>query len=258
MENLRITLVQSEIIWHDVEKNLRHLESLIKTGKPETDLIILPEMFNSGFTMTPSEVSEDMNGSTVNLLLRLSLETNADITGSIPLIENGVFYNRLIWVTPEGKVFTYDKKHLFRMGGEDKVYTPGSRHLTVNIKGWRIRPFICYDLRFPVWTRNSTMEYDLAVYSANWPAERDFHWEILLRARAIENLCYVAGVNRTGNDRNKISYNGKSSVIDYYGKVLYSADANESLHTVELSYADLLSYRESFPAWMDSDRFELI
>ena len=172
--------------------------------------------------------------------------------------ENDVFYNRLIWVKPDGKIFTYDKKHLFRMGGEDKVYTPGGTHLTVDLKGWRIRPFICYDLRFPVWSRNSGMEYDLAVYSANWPAARDFHWEILLRARAIENLCYVAGVNRTGHDRNKISYNGKSSVIDYYGNVMYCTDINESVKTIELSYADLSAYRESFPAWMDSDRFELI
>lgn len=255
MNNLKITIVQSEIIWHNAEKNLIHIETLIKKNNSESDLIVLPEMFNTGFTMAPSEVSEDMNGSTVIFLRRLTREFNADIAGSIPVKENGVFYNRLVWVKPDGELFTYDKRHLFRMGGEEKVYSPGNSNITVNLNGWKIRPFICYDLRFPVWTRNCGLEYDLAIFSANWPASRDFHWETLLRARAIENQCYVAGVNRTGRDGNSITYNGKSTVIDYYGNIIYTAGGNECVNTVELSYSDLLSYRKKFPAWEDSDGF---
>lgn len=257
VENLRVTIVQSEIIWHNVKENLKHVETLINEDKPETDLIVLPEMFNTGFTMMPSEVSEDMNGATVKLMSRLAHDFNSDITGSIPFKKNEVFFNRLIWVKPDGEIFTYDKRHLFRMGGENKIYSPGHSKLTVNLKGWRIRPFICYDLRFPVWSRNSGLEYDLALFTANWPAVRDFHWETLLRARAIENQSFVVGVNRTGRDGNNISYNGKSSVIDYYGKVLYCADESELVKTVELSYDGLSSGRNSFPAWMDSDSFEL-
>ena len=258
MKNLKITLVQPEIIWHKIPENLNHLEYLIKKNNPESDLIILPEMFNTGFTMKPSEVSEDMNGDTIKFLLRLSREISSDMTGSIPVKENGVFYNRIVWVKPGGEIFTYDKRHLFRMGGEDKVYSPGGSHLTVNINGWNIRPFICYDLRFPVWSRNCGMEYDVAIFSANWPAVRDFHWETLLRARAIENQCYVAGVNRTGHDGNRIAYNGKSAVIDYYGNIMYSADESECVKTVELPYSGLETYRKNFPAWEDGDKFKLL
>ncbi len=257
MNNLRVTLVQTDIIWQNINENLNHIESLLKQKTLSTDLIILPEMFNTGFTMEPDKVSEDMNGTTVTFLRRIAQEHNADIAGSIPVKENNNFYNRLVWVKPDGALFTNDKRHLFRMGGEDKIYTAGDALLTVNLNGWKIRPFICYDLRFPVWSRNSGLEYDLAIYSANWPAKRDFHWETLLRARAIENQCYVAGVNRTGSDGNRIVYNGKSTVIDYYGNILYSADDSESVYTIELSRSELLAYRESFPAWKDGDEFTL-
>ncbi len=257
MENLKVTIVQTEIFWQNVEENLNHIESLIKQKTLSTDLILLPEMFNTGFTMEPEKVSEDMNGVTVNFLMRMSREVNADIAGSIAVKENGLYFNRIIWVKQGGEIFTYDKRHLFRMAGEEKVFSSGNSHLTVNLKGWRIRPFICYDLRFPVWSRNSGVEYDLAIYSANWPAKRDFHWETLLRSRAIENQCYVAGVNRTGSDGNGIAYNGKSTMIDYYGNILYTADDSESVYTIELSHSELLAYRESFPAWMDGDEFTL-
>ncbi len=258
MNALKITLIQSEISWHNRSENLNHIESLIKKNNLQTDLIVLPEMFNTGFTMNPTEVSEEMDGVTVDFLIRIARETQADITGSIAVNENGKYYNRLIWIKPDGEILTYDKRHLFRMGGEDKVYTQGGSLLTVDLKGWRIRPFICYDLRFPVWSRNSGIEYDLAVFTANWPAARDLHWDILLRARAIENQCYVAGVNRTGRDGNGVNYNGRSSVIDYYGKTLFQGEADECVHTITLSHSELIGYRESFPAWMDSDRFELI
>jgi len=257
MKNLTITIVQSEIIWHDAKANLSHLENIIKRNYTHTDLIILPEMFNTGFTMKPSDAGENMNGAAVSFLRRMAKEINADITGSIAIKENGLFYNRLVWAKPGGELFTSDKRHLFRMGGEDKVYSPGNSHLTVDLNGWKIRPFICYDLRFPVWSRNYALQYDLAIYPANWPAKRDFHWETLLRARAIENQCYVAGINRTGSDGNGIVYNGKSAVIDFCGNGKYTADESESVSTVELSHEELLSYRESFPAWKDGDEFTL-
>jgi len=258
VENLKITIIQTEIIQHNVDKNIKHLESLIKTNNPVSDLLILPEMFNTGFSMNPEELCETMSGVTITFLKKLASGMNADITGSIIIKENNLYFNRLVWIKPDGELLTYDKRHLFRMGGESKVYTPGSSPLTVNLKGWRIRPFICYDLRFPVWTRNSGMEYDLALYTANWPEARISHWETLLRARAIENQCYVAGVNRTGHDGNSNNYNGKSSVIDYYGNSVFSAGSSECIKTVELSYHDLSAYRNSFPAWMDSDSFKLL
>ncbi len=258
MKNLKVTIIQNAIEWQNIEANLLHLKSLMSDMNNKTDLIILPEMFTTGFTMSPSGVAEEMNGNAVTAIKDWSSTSGADITGSIIVKENNCYYNRLIWVKPDGKIFTYDKRHLFRMGGEDKVYTPGNSHLTVNLNGWRIRPFICYDLRFPVWTRNTGMEYDLAVFTANWPAARDLHWETLLRARAIENQCYVAGVNRTGRDGNGTDYNGKSSLIDFYGKTLFQGNENECVHTVELSHDNLMNYRKSFPAWMDTDRFDLI
>jgi len=258
VKNLKITIIQSNIVWQNIKDNLDHLESLIKENNVSSDLIILPEMFNTGFTMEPEKVSEEMNGDTVNFIKRLSHELGADITGSIPVRENGLYYNRLLWAKPKNKLFTYDKRHLFRMAGEGKIYSSGNSHLTINLNGWKIRPFICYDLRFPVWSRNSEMGYDIAVFTANWPAARDSHWDTLLRARAIENQCYVAGVNRIGRDGNGIDYNGRSAVIDYCGNTIFNADNKECVQTVELSYSDLSAYRESFPAWMDSDGFTLL
>ena len=256
MENLKITIVQPDTSWHNVEENLTHIESLIKNN-PATDLIILPEMFNTGYTMEPGKVSEEMNGPTVNFLLRISHELSCDVTGSAAIKENGNYYNRMLWVKPGGEVLTYDKRHLFRMAGEEKIYSAGSSHLTVSLKGWRIRPFVCYDLRFPAWTRNNGVEYDLALFAANWPAVRESHWDTLLHARAIENQCFVAGINRTGEDGKNVRYNGRSSVIDYYGNTMFCADAGECVHTVELSCSELLSYRKSFPAWKDADWFTL-
>lgn len=258
MNDLNITLFQSDTIWHNINENLQHIETILKQNDPQTDLIILPEMFNTGFTMHPDRVSEDMNGLTVNFLRRTAKIYNADIAGSIAIKENGFYYNRLLWIKPDGTVFTYDKRHLFRMAGEDKIYSPGNSKLIVNLNGWKIAPFICYDLRFPVWSRNYKNGYDVAVFTANWPAARDNHWDALLRARAIENQCYAAGINRSGKDGNEISYSGRSAVIDFYGTTIFQADENECLKTVTLSYDALTSYRNSFPAWMDSDKFEIL
>lgn len=258
MENLHITIIQSEIVWRDIEKNLEHLDSVIVKIKKNTDLIILPEMFTTGFTMTPDDVCETMSGRAVGFLKKKAAEYKADITGSAIICENGRYYNRLVWARPDGTINTYDKRHLFRMAGEEKVYTQGDTLLTVELKGWKIRPFICYDLRFPVWSRNADPGYDLSIYSANWPARRDAHWDMLLQARAVENQCYVAGVNRAGTDGNNISYSGRSAVIDFAGNVITRCGCDECVETVELSYSELESYREYFPAWMDRDRYKIL
>lgn len=255
MDNLKISIFQTDIAWHDRESNLRKIESLLEQVDPATDLVVLPEMFNTGFTMRPGDIAEEIGGPTITSMKKLSVKFNIDITGSIPFTENRGFYNRLIWAKPDGNIFTYDKRHLFRLGGEEKVYTAGSSLLTVELKGWRIRPFICYDLRFPAWTRNTGPAYDVALFVANWPASRIQQWEMLLRGRAIENQCYVAGVNRTGRDGNGLLHNGMSAIIDYRGNTLAQAGDSESVHSVTLSFDDLKEYRESFPFWMDADRF---
>ena len=168
--------------------------------------------------------------------------------------EDGYYFNRLVWASPDGQTFTYDKKHLFRMAGEEKVYRAGKRRLTLELKGWRIRPFICYDLRFPVWMRNTTPPYDLAIVVANWPAAREIHWQMLLRARAIENQAYVVGVNRVGVDGNQIDYNGYSCVVDFQGNVHYQTLGHEVTQSASLSFSALKNYRDTFPAWMDRDK----
>jgi len=257
LKNLKITIVQPDTAWQNIDENLDRLETLIRRNSVSSDLIILPEMFSTGFTMSPSEAAEEMNGPSVKFLLRLSKELNTDITGSIAIRENNVYYNRVVWAKPGGEIFTYNKRHLFRMAAEHKVYEGGTSLLTVELDGWRIRPFVCYDLRFPVWTRNSGAEYDLALFISNWPASRSYHWDTLLRARAIENQCYVAGINRTGSDGNNLIYNGMSSVIDYCGNVMHRAGDSECVQTVELSFSGLVSYRETFPAWKDSDSFKI-
>lgn len=258
MENLSITIIQSDIAWHNIEKNISLLQSVIEKIKNKTDLIILPEMFTTGFTMVPAGVCQTMNGTAVSFLKKTAAEYKTDITGSAVICENGNFYNRLIWARPDGTIHTYDKRHLFRMAGEDKIYTPGNSLLTVELKGWKIRPFICYDLRFPVWCRNGNLDYDLAIYSANWPAKRESHWDMLLQARAVENQCYVAGVNRAGTDGNGVQYSGRSAVIDFTGNLITRCGDRECTETVELSHSELVSFRESFPAWKDSDKYKIL
>ncbi len=256
MRNLRVTLVQADLAWHNAEKNLARFDELLRSVESgSADLIVLPEMFTTGFTMEPHGLAEEMSGRTVARMLQWARERGADIAGGVIIGEDGKYYNRLVWARPGGDVLTYDKRHLFRMAGEEKVYTAGDKNITVELKGWRIRPFICYDLRFPMWTRNSGKEYDVAVFTANWPAKRSYHWKALLRARAIENQCYVIGLNRIGTDGKGISYTGDSTVIDYAGNILFEKGPEECLHTVELQYEGLIHYRESFPAWMDADPF---
>jgi omega-amidase len=257
MQNLKITLIQTDISWHNKVANIERFNELIKHHGKGSDLIILPEMFTTGFTMKPMEYAENMDGPAVIQMSGWSDEINADIAGSMIIKEEDKFLNRLVWTKPGGKILFYDKRHLFRMAGEEKVYNSGNKNLTVELKGWKLRPFICYDLRFPVWSRNKNLEYDVAVYSANWPEKRSRHWKSLLRARAIENQCYVIGVNRIGIDGGGISYSGDSTVIDFEGNILFEKSHKECVYTIELSFAELQKYRDSFPAWKDADEFSI-
>lgn len=253
MQDLKIALIQSELIWEDHQANLQRFHETIDRVQAGIHLIVLPEMFSTGFSMNPARLAQRMDGSTVAWMKARSRETLADITGSLIIEEKGHFFNRLIWAKPDGSLGWYDKKHLFRFAGEEKVYTPGNGHLLVTCHGWRIRPFICYDLRFPIWTRNLDNAYDAAIFVANWPERRAPHWNALLKARAIENQCYVAGVNRVGVDGNGHRYNGDTCIIDPLGQVVSHVNHKESIVTGIFSAATVQGYRKEFPAWMDAD-----
>jgi predicted amidohydrolase len=254
MQNLTITIMQSELAWEDIHSNLGHFDAQINALECPTDLIILPEMFSTGFSMQAESLAEAMDGKAVTWMRQKAAEIKTVITGSVMVRDQDRFYNRLVWTPPAGPVVTYDKKHLFRYAGEEKVYTAGEKRLTVELKGWHIRPFICYDLRFPIWTRNLNQAYDLAIYVANWPARREAHWRALLKARAIENQAYVAAVNRVGKDGNGFEYSGHSAVIDPLGKVLFEKAHEARNKTISLEYSVLSGYRNQFPAWMDADK----
>ncbi len=253
MPDLTLTLVQSELVWEQRKVNLDRFEERLGSLAGKTDLVILPEMFSTGFTMNAGPLAEAMQGPTLGWMQALARRLGAAVTGSAIIRADGHLFNRLLWVEPGGRIHTYDKKHLFRMSGEHKIYTAGREPLTATIKGWRVRPFICYDLRFPVWCRNRGRSYDLALFVANWPSARAGHWRTLLQARAIENQCYVVGVNRVGTDGNGLSYRGDSSVIDPQGAVRYHCAEREDVFTTTLPREDLEAYREAFPAWMDAD-----
>ena len=257
MQNLKVTLIQTELIWEDVESNLSMFDALIDNIQDDTHLIVLPEMFTTGFTMNAAGFAQNMDGSSVKWLRDKSRQKNADIVGSIIADDKGNFFNRLIWAKPEGDMFTYDKRHLFRMAGEEKVYSAGDKNIIIELFGWKIRPFVCYDLRFPVWTRNIDKQYDAAIFVANWPAARVSAWDALLKARAIENLSYTIGVNRVGEDGNQIMYNGHSAVYDTKGDSVCFIEDREDIQTISISYNDLNAYREKFPAHFDSDSFDI-
>jgi predicted amidohydrolase len=253
MQDLKVALIQAELAWEDQRANLDRFQRRIAQVPPDVDLIVLPEMFATGFSMQAARLAQTMNGPAVAWMQARSRETGAALTGSLIIEENGRFYNRLIWAKPDGSLHTYDKKHLFRYAGEEKVYTAGRDRLTVDCCGWRIRPFICYDLRFPVWTRNLDNAFDAAIFVANWPRRRAPHWKALLKARAIENQCYVAGVNRVGVDGNGHRYSGDSGVIDPLGQWVVRKGDRETIITQIFSAAILTDYRNKFPAWMDAD-----
>jgi omega-amidase len=258
---LKIALIQTELFWKDKTANMAMLEEKIMNLESDVDLIILPEMFTTGFTMEAQEVAEPMNLDTTKWMKQMAAQTNAVVTGSVIINDKGKFYNRLLWVRPDGHVGTYDKRHLFRMANEDAHYNMGMERKVFEWKGWKIMPQVCYDLRFPVWSRNrvveNELEYDLIFFVANWPSPRVMAWDVLLQARAVENLSYSIGVNRVGEDGNGIPYSGHSGAYNYKGERLsFSEDKDEILY-VELDYGSLQDYRNKFPAWMDGDSFEL-
>lgn len=261
MSALTITLIQTNLIWEEKSANLRLLEEKI-SGIEQTELVILPEMFSTGFSMNPAALAETMEGETVNWMRRVSRENGVILTGSIIIEEEGKYYNRLIWMLPNGQHGYYDKRHLFAYGEEDKHYHAGKKRLIASVKGWKINLQVCYDLRFPVWARQQKSEagteYDVLLYVANWPERRSHAWKTLLCARAIENQCYVIGANRVGTDANNIYYSGNSLVIDPLGQVLYHMADAEDVFTITLSKEKLEEVRSTFPFWKDADGFTLL
>jgi predicted amidohydrolase len=256
MQNLKVTIIQTKIFWEDKKKNFEHFGNKIESNKEKTDLIILPEMFSTGFTMNASKLADEPEGDAYNFLKYHSMKKKVYICGSVIIKEKGKYYNRLLLSSPEGKIFHYDKRHLFRIGKEHLVYSSGDKQLIVKIKDWRVAFYICYDLRFPVWLRNKN-SYDLSVFVANWPEIREFPWKTLLLARAIENQSFVAGANRIGKDGNRIMCSGDSAVINPLGKYLINAKRKDGIFTAELSHKVLTDYRKNFPAYKDADKFEI-
>jgi omega-amidase len=264
MNDLRVTLVQGDTRWHDPAGNRDYYGGLIAPLHGATDLVILPETFTSGFSNDAIGSAETMAGATVEWIREQAVRLDAAVTGSVQLRDGDGVYNRLLFATPDGALSTYDKRHLFRYAREHERYAAGRDRLTLEWRGWRICPLVCYDLRFPVFSRNrfdverpGQLDFDLMIFVANWPSARSHPWKTLLRARAIENLCYVAAVNRVGTDGNGLAYAGDSAVIDYVGQPVTECADVETVVTATLSAEGLAAHRERFPAMLDADAFEL-
>lgn len=255
---LRIAALQSNIVWEDIDANLNaHSEKIKSLKNKEIDLIVLPEMFATGFSMNPQKWAQPMQGSIVSWMLQTAKNYTAHVAGSVAIVDKNKFYNRLILVSPEGKIQHYNKRHLFAYAGEDKKYNAGKTRVLVDLHGWQIMLNVCYDLRFPVWSRNDC-NYHLLLNVANWPERRAMHWKQLLVARAIENQAFVIGVNRIGEDGNGINHSGESRIIDPLGNSLWEANANkEEIHIAELHSKDLIEIREKFPFLADRDHFRI-
>lgn len=264
MNDLRITLVQGATRWHDPAANREYYGHLIAPLHDRTDLVLLPETFTSGFSNDIIAQAETMDGPTVAWVREQARGLNAAVCGSVQLRDGDAVYNRLLFATPDGELLTYDKRHLFRYGREHERYAAGRERLTLEWRGWRVCPMVCYDLRFPVFSRNrydverqGQLDYDLLLFVANWPSARAYPWKTLLRARAIENLCYVAGLNRVGTDGNNLHYSGDSAVIDFLGHPVSECTDDEVVVTTTLQAKELAAHRERFPAMLDGDSFEL-
>lgn len=258
--DLTITGIQTSLFWENPAANLNMFEEKIKGIKAVSAIIILPEMFSTGFSMKPEEFAETMQGETVQWMKRMAAAKMAIITGSLIVEEKDHYYNRLVWMLPDGKSGVYDKRHLFAYAGEDEKYTPGSKRLIASVNGWKINLMICYDLRFPVWSRQSpgsSPEYDVLIYVANWPERRVLAWKTLLQARAIENQCFVIGVNRVGHDGNDIYHSGDSMVVDPMGEVMYQKTHEEDIFSVTLNNNILPDIRNRLPFWKDRDEFSI-
>ena len=262
MSSLTITLIQTALHWEDKAANLSMLEEKIMGIKDKTELVVLPEMFSTGFSMRPELLAETMDGESVAWMKKVSAAKKIILTGSLIIEEEGLFYNRLIWMLPNGQYGTYDKRHLFAYAGEHEHYTAGSKRLIASVKGWKVNLLVCYDLRFPVWARQQAKddnpEYDLIIYVANWPERRHQAWKTLLQARAIENQSFVVGVNRVGDDGNGIYHSGESMVIDAMGETLYHCKDKEDIYTITLQKESLDTVRQKLPFLKDADGFMLL
>ncbi|MEN8186898.1 MAG: amidohydrolase [Bacteroidota bacterium] len=255
MSNLSVALVQTDIVWEDTANNLNNLSKKLASISEKVDLIVLPEMFTTGFTMNVDSVKEKIEGEAYNWMKKMSQKLDCAIYGSVITEDEGGIYNRGYFFFPDGSHKIYDKKHLFTLAGEDKVFTAGSTRKVIDYKGWKIMPQICYDLRFPVWSRNN-LEYDLLLYIASWPKKRKFHWNSLLPARAIENMSYVVAVNRVGSDDNNLDYSGNSKAIDYSGEIVAAAkEETEEIVIVHLDKEKQSNFREQFAFLKDMDDF---
>ena len=271
MSTLTITTIQTDLHWENKEANFRMLEDKFRNMQERTEIIILPEMFSTGFSMTPELLAEPMDGETIQWMKEMASKHRVILTGSVIIEEDKKFYNRLIWMLPNCQYGYYDKRHRFGFAGEDKHYTAGNKRMIASVKGWKINLQVCYDLRFPVWATQQTSqtqgvdngikstlpEYDLLIYVANWPERRSHAWKTLLCARAIENQCYVIGVNRVGKDGNDIYHSGNSMVIDPLGEVLYHMADEEDIFTITLQKDHLENVRTKFPFWKDADQFDI-
>lgn len=256
---MRISLFQNTILWADKAANLQKVDELLSMLAGQTDLLVLPEMFTTGFCTNELHLAETMKGETVRILCAWAVNYKLAITGSFIATENDKIYNRAFFVFPTGEIQTADKRHLFSMGGEQKFFSIGNKQLIVNYCGFNICVLVCYDIRFPVWARNVNNKYDLLIYVANFPERRIADWDILLKARAIENQTYVCGVNRLGVDGLDIQYNGHSVLLDAKASELLGFDDNESnIKTTEIELEPLFRYREKFAVWRDADSFRIL
>ena len=280
MSDLKVSIIQTNLHWEDKVANREMLEEKIIGIKEKTEIVVLPEMFSTGFSMQPEKLAETMEGETVQWMKRIAAEKNIILTGSVIISDTDQvavsdqprYYNRLIWMLPNGQYGIYDKRHRFAYAGEDEQFSAGTKRLIASVRGWKINLLVCYDLRFPVWARQTspsnslskgeggiaTPEYDLLIYVANWPDRRIHAWRTLLQARAIENQCYVVGVNRVGDDGKGIHYSGESMVIDPMGEILYTKKETEDIFTITLDKDHLNSVREKFPFWRDADLFQIL
>lgn len=266
MPSLTFTIIQTKLHWEDKAANLTMLEEKINKIDQKTEIIILPEMFSTGFSMKPAQLAEGMDGETIAWMKRVSAQKRIILTGSLIIRQDDQYVNRLVWMLPNGQMGCYDKHHLFAYANEHEHYTAGNKRLIASVKGWRINLLICYDLRFPVWSRQSPhgsdekkeLEYDVLIYVANWPEKRSHMWKTLLQARAIENQSFCIGVNRVGNDGDGLYYSGDSMVVNPLGEVLYQKAHEEDVYTITLQKEELETIREKMPFWKDADPFILI
>jgi len=254
MNTLTVSIIQAELYWHDAQKNQDQFAETIESIEQATDLIVLPEMFTTGFTMDAANNAETMDGNSIAWMRDNAAKANASICGSLIIEENGEYYNRFIHASPDGGLHSYDKRHLFRLADEQQHFSAGTEKIAFDLNGFRICPMVCYDLRFPVWSRNRD-DYDLLLYVANWPSRRQFAWDTLLRARAIENLSYVVGVNRNGVDGNDLPYTGGSCIVDFLGADLANLKDQNGVATATLDLQKLNEFRDRFAFDKDADAF---